>query len=125
MKTFRNEYRLSLNILQKQKRPLFNLTVPVAVWVEGSNHTCISKNLTLDSKTRSKVTACLLQGQTTGQSLLDPYTDLFRKLDPREAPTSIGQSYGAPAAAAVFPQAKGKPVAQSLRAIRSKTEEAL
>jgi hypothetical protein len=42
--------------------------------------------------------------------VLDPYTDLFRKLDPREVPTSIGHSYGAPTAAAVFHRQEAKPL---------------
>ena len=42
--------------------------------------------------------------------MLDPYTDLFRKLDPREAPTRIGQSYGAETAVAVFSRKEGKPL---------------
>jgi hypothetical protein len=104
---FQNEYRLTLNILQKQKRPLFNLTLPVAVWVEGSEQPQI-QNLKLESKS-SQTLKLFVKGKPQAV-MLDPYTDLFRKLDPREAPTRIGQSYGAPTAAAVFPRQKANPL---------------
>jgi aminopeptidase N len=104
---FQNEYRLSLNILQKQKRPLFNLTLPVAVWVEGSDKTHI-QNLKLESKS-SQTLRLFVKGKPQAV-MLDPYTDVFRKLDPREAPSSIGQSYGAPTAVAVFSKKDAKPL---------------
>jgi len=107
---FQNEYRLTLNILQKQKRPLFNLTLPVAVWMEGSDKPHI-QNLKLDSKS-SQTLRLFVKGEPRAV-LLDPYTDLFRKLDPREAPTSIGQSYGAPAAVAVLPTGGPQPLLQA------------
>jgi hypothetical protein len=104
---FQNEYRLSLSILQKQKRPLFNLTLPVAVWVEGSDKPHI-QNLKLESKS-SQTLRLFVKGEPRAV-MLDPYTDLFRKLDPREAPTSISQSYGAPTAVAVFSKKESKPL---------------
>jgi hypothetical protein len=104
---FQGEYRLTLKVLQKQKRPLFNMTLPVAVWVQGSDKPVI-KNLTLGSKS-SQTLRLFVKGKPRSV-LLDPYTDLFRKLDPREAPPSIGQSYGAPTAATVFPRQKANPL---------------
>ena len=104
---FQDEYRLTLSILQKQKRPLFNMTLPVAVWMEGSETPHI-QNLKLKSKTQQEL-RLFVKGKPHAV-LLDPYTDLFRKLDPREAPTSIGQSYGTPTAATVFPRQKANPL---------------
>jgi len=104
---FQNEYRLTLIIAQKQKRPLFNLTLPVAVWMEGSDKPHI-QNLKLESKSRQEL-KLFVKGEPRA-ILLDPYYDLFRKLDPREAPTSIGQSYGAPSAETVFPRQKANPL---------------
>jgi hypothetical protein len=104
---FQDEYRLTLNILQKQKRPLFNLTLPVAVWVEGSDQPHI-ENLVLESKSSQEL-RLFVPGKPRA-IVLDPYTDLFRKLDPREAPTRIGQSYGAPTAIAVFSRQEEKPL---------------
>ena len=104
---FQGEYRLSLNIWQKQKRPLFNLTLPVAVWVKGSDKPHI-QNLALESKARQEL-RLFVKGKPQAV-MLDPYTDVFRKLDPREAPTSIGQSYGTPKAATVFPRQKSNPL---------------
>jgi hypothetical protein len=107
---FQDEYRLTLNILQKQKRPLFNLTLPVAVWVEGSDKPHI-QNLTLQSKSNQTLRV-FVPGKPQA-ILLDPYTDVFRRLDPREAPPSIGQSYGAPTAVAVFSKQEAKPLRQA------------
>jgi aminopeptidase N len=107
---FQDEYRLTLNILQKQKRPLFNMTLPVAVWVEGSDQPQI-QNLKLESKARQEL-RFFVPGKPQAV-LLDPYTDLFRKLDPRETPPSIGQSYGASTAVAVFSKQEGKPLRQA------------
>ncbi len=97
---FQDEIRLTLDIRQKQKRPLFEMTLPVAVWVEGSDQPLI-QNLHLESQSQQE-----LRLFVTGKPravMLDPYYDLFRKLDPREAPPSIGQSYGAEKAVAVLP----------------------
>lgn len=104
---FQSEYRLALTIVQKQKRPRFDITLPVAVWVEGSDKPII-KNLQLESKSSQEV-RLFVPGEPRAV-MLDPYYDVFRKLDPREAPASIGQSYGAQAAAAVFSQQEKKPL---------------
>lgn len=107
---FQDEYRLTLNILQKQIHPLFTLTIPVAVWVEGSDLPHI-QNLTVESKANQTL-RMFVKGKPHAV-LLDPYTDLFRKLDPRETPSSIGQSYGSQAAVAVFPKQEAKPLRQA------------
>ena len=107
---FQDEYRLSLDILQKQKRPLFDLTVPVAVWIKGSDQPHI-QNLTLKSKAQQEL-KIFVPGKPRA-ILLDPYTDVFRRLDPREAPTRIGQSYGAKTAVAVFPRQEEAPLRQA------------
>ena len=121
---FQDEYRLTLNILQKQKRPLFNLTLPVAVWVEGSDTPHI-QNLVLESKSSQEL-RLFVPGKPRA-IVLDPYTDLFRKLDPREAPTRIGQSYGAETAVAVFSRKEGKPLrrayAQFAQKLRKLTKQ--
>ena len=114
---FQSEYRLTLNIFQKQKRPLFNMTLPVAVWMEGSDKPHI-QNLKLKSKS-SQSLKLFVKGEPQAV-MLDPYTDLFRKLDPREAPTSIGQSYGAPIAAVVFPKKDAKPLRQAYEQFANK-----
>jgi len=101
VENFQDEYRLTLNVLQKQKRPLFNITLPVAVWVEGSEQPQI-QNLKLESKASQNL-QIFVQGKPRAV-LLDPYYDLFRKLDPRETPPSISQSYGASTAVAVSPK---------------------
>jgi len=79
----------------------------VAVWVKGSDKPYIQK-LTLRSKS-SQSLRVFVPGKPQAV-LLDPYTDLFRKLDPREVPSSISQSYGAPTAVAVFSKQEAKPL---------------
>ena len=96
---FQDEFRLTLDIRQKQKRPLYNLTLPVAVWGEGTDTPKIHL-LKLLPKPRQAV-RLFVKGRPLAV-MLDPYYDVFRRLDPQEAPASIGQSYGAPAAAVVF-----------------------
>ncbi len=112
VENFQDEYRLTLHILQKQKRPLFNMTLPVAVWVEGSDQPHI-KNLALESKARQEL-QLFVPGKPQAV-MLDPYTDLFRKLDPREAPPSIGQSYGTETAVTVFSKQEKKPLSQAYK----------
>ena len=97
---FAGEYRVSLDIRQKQQRPLFQLTLPVAVWVEGKNEPHI-ENLALEQKEQQ--TLRLFVAEKPRAVLLDPYYDVFRKLDRREVPASIGQTYGAKSAQAVLP----------------------
>jgi hypothetical protein len=104
---FMDDYVLTLSVAQKQKRPLFNLTLPVAVWTEGSEKPTI-QNLPVESKSSQEL-KLFVKGEPQAV-MLDPYTDLFRKLDPREAPTSIGQSYGAPTAVAVLSKKESKPL---------------
>ena len=40
---------------------------------------------------------------------VDPYFDVFRRLDPRETPPSIGQIFGEPSILAVLPSDAGAP----------------
>ncbi len=121
---FQGEYRLTLKISQKQKRPLFNMTVPVAVWFEGSDQPHI-QNLTLESKTHQELQV-FIPGKPKAVTL-DPYTDVFRKLDPREVPSSISQSYGAPTAVTVFPKQEKTPLreayAQFAQSLRKPTKQ--
>lgn len=104
---FQDEYRLTLKIRQKQKRPLFQMTLPVAVWVEGDDKPHI-QNLKLESKAQQEL-HLFVKGKPRAV-MLDPYYDLFRRLDPREAPPSISQSYGAEQAVAVFSSKEKNPL---------------
>ena len=127
---FAGEYRVSLEILQKQERPLFQLTLPVAVWVEGQKNPHI-ENLALAQKDRQ--TLRLFVPEKPRAVLLDPYHDIFRKLDRREVPASIGQTYGAKSARAILPEDDAlqpgyEKFAQALRAeviVRNANDDAL
>lgn len=82
-------YILNLEIRQNNSRP-YRLQLPVAVWEEGKKYaTLIQLEITgLEETFKIPVTS------KPSAVLLDPYTDLFRKLNEGEIPASIGQAFG-------------------------------
>ena len=48
---------------------------------------------------------------------VDPYFDVFRRLDPRETPPSIGQIFGEPAILAVLPSDAGEAAIAAYRGL--------
>ena len=48
---------------------------------------------------------------------IDPYFDVFRRLDPRETPPSIGQIFGEPSILAVLPSDAGRAALDAYRAL--------
>ncbi|MEK9628695.1 MAG: M1 family aminopeptidase [Nitrospinota bacterium] len=94
-----NKGRYDLSIRVKQVEGSYRLKLPVAVWKEG---------------TESPEIGYLLMDQTEKEFHLgfsekpravriDPYNEVFRKLDGREVPASIGQTFGAPLIEILFP----------------------
>jgi len=83
-------FELNLVITQKNPKP-YSLQLPIAVWEEGKEHPLLMR---LDLKDASQSFRIDLQAKPTAV-LIDPYTDLFRKLNEGEIPASIGQTYGA------------------------------
>jgi len=94
-----DRYRLTLEIQQKQQPPLFAFHLPVAVWYDGSDIPLI-QNLEVDAQAIQHA-QILVPGEPQAV-MLDPYYDVFRKLDRREVPPSIGQTYGASKVVAVL-----------------------
>lgn len=80
---------LHLKIKQKQTAP-FRLTLPIAVWFKNSELPQLS-TLTMSE---SEQTFNLELPNEPAAVMIDPYYDVFRKLDWKEAPPSIGQTYG-------------------------------
>lgn len=97
---FPDTYRLTLEIKQKQAGPLFAFKMPVAVWYEGAEKPHIER-VQVDAKAVQHATV-FVPGEPAAV-MLDPYYDVFRKLDRNEIPASIGQTYGDGKAVAVMP----------------------
>ncbi|MGP0628116.1 M1 family metallopeptidase [Nitrospina sp. 32_T5] len=102
---FPDAYRLTLEIKQKQARPLFAFQLPVAVWYEGADQPKIEL-VSIDPQPVQHVTV-FVDGEPKAV-MLDPYYDVFRKLDRREVPASIGQTYGDGKAVAVMPSVSSR-----------------
>ena len=83
-------HTLHIKISQKQTTPPFRLTLPVAVWFKNSE----LPHLTTLTIKEAVQTFDLDFPNEPAAVMLDPYYDIFRKLDRLEAPPSIGQTYG-------------------------------
>ncbi len=100
-KATKNEegYLLTAIIRQKQKRLPYRLELPLAVTLEGRKEayqtTILMKNKTLDLSIQIPERPLRLD--------LDPEYDLFRRLDPEEAPPSISQMFGAKSVVILLP----------------------
>lgn len=94
-------YRIHLTLAQKQSAPLFAMTVPVAVWRKGTDSPEI---LSINLQGESSQTQTVIVNTKPQAVLIDPYHDVFRRLDRREVPPSIGQTYGAASAVAHLPK---------------------
>jgi len=93
-------YRLQLQITQNPSS-FFALTLPIAVWHEGAREPVFLR-MPLEARANQ-----YLETRIPGKPkavLIDPYHDLFRRLDRREVPASIGQTYGAQTTTSVLPE---------------------
>jgi hypothetical protein len=91
--------RLSVEVRQTQAGGPYRLSVPVAVTVEGEEEAHL---FSLDlSGERGTLQAEL--GASPRRVDVDPEFDLFRRLDPREIPASLGQLFGAERVTLVLP----------------------
>lgn len=102
-----NKPSIMLEVRQTQPDPLFPLTLPVAVWtnknVETKNTRPYIFQLRMDNKMQTFLK--LIPGIPRAVRL-DPYNEVFRKLDRRETPAGIGQTYGSDTISIVFPEKK-------------------
>lgn len=85
------------SVRQVQAEKPFALEVPVAVVTEKGT---VQKVVKLDG--REAAFELLTDAEPLGLAA-DPWFDLFRKLDPREIPPSLGQIFGEPRILAVLP----------------------
>jgi len=93
-------HELRLEVRQKQEGPPYRLTVPVAVWLAGSD---IPQVRTIHLSGESDIFSLSLPFEPTAVAL-DPYNDVFRRLDRKEVPPSLSDTYGATRPAAILPQ---------------------
>ncbi len=94
------QYRLQLNITQKQAKPYFSAILPVAIWYKQNIEPEI---IEVQLKALERQVVSLNASQKPMAILIDPYYDLFRKLDRKEVPPSISQTYGNPKALVIAP----------------------
>ncbi|MFQ5482945.1 MAG: M1 family aminopeptidase, partial [Nitrospinaceae bacterium] len=102
---------LEIQITQKQHGPLFVLDVPIALWDEDSGPARVE---TVRLKERDQVFRFPVSSAPRAV-MLDPWYDLFRRLDRREAPPSLGQTYGAERAAVLVSREEPSPMTAAYR----------
>lgn len=91
------EYTITGVIEQNQSENFYTLLIPIIVAVEGGQD---SFNVEANSKDHA---FSLTTSARPIALLADPMFDLFRQLDPREIPSSIGQIFGESRVLAVLP----------------------
>ena len=92
-------HQLHIEVQQTQSSPAFPIKLPVAIWTKG---TAVPQIKILDMTEKTLTSSFLLSGEP-GRVLIDPYTEIFRKLDRREVPPAIGQTYGSPLPSRILP----------------------
>ena len=99
-----NQELLYLDIRQTQDSPAFSLKIPVAIWMEDAKQPFVQ---TIAMHKKSQAFTFILPEKAAAVRL-DPYNDLFRKLDASEAPASIGKTYGAKMSTAILPTSQSE-----------------
>lgn len=94
-----DEHQLHIEVQQTQAGPAFPIKLPVAIWTKGN---AVPKIRVLDMTEKTLTASFSLTGEP-GRVLIDPYTEVFRKLDRKEVPPAIGQTYGSPLPARIMP----------------------
>ncbi|HNV02441.1 MAG TPA: M20/M25/M40 family metallo-hydrolase [Vicinamibacterales bacterium] len=85
-------------LMQTQEGPPYSLDVPIVVQTEGGGEVAAI----IRSAAVQQPFSIETDAQPVGLAV-DPRFDVFRRLDPRETPPSIGQIFGEPAILAVLP----------------------
>ena len=91
---------LNLETRQTQSDPTFTFKLPVAVWLAGKQKPII-KNINISNK---KNISLFSFAKKPLKVLLDPYHEVFRRLNPKEVPPSLGKAYGSEIKTAIFPE---------------------
>jgi hypothetical protein len=92
-------YHLTLRLQQTQPAAPFNLRVPIFIQLEGEDEP-VKQILTMNER---EATLALDLLSAPLRIKVDPQFDLFRRLDPSEIPSSLGQLFGAEKILVVLP----------------------
>jgi len=90
---------LVVSVLQTQAEEPYALRVPLAITLEGRPEAWIE---TLELEQRAQTLEFQLPARVLRVDL-DPYFDVFRRLDREELPPTLGEIFGAPAVTIVVP----------------------
>lgn len=93
------EFSLEIELKQNQKSEEFILNLPVAIWLKGSEAPLL-KNIVMDSKKQSYSWSFPQEPMSV---MVDPYYDVFRRLNREEVPSSLSQTFGDPESYVVLP----------------------
>ena len=100
-KTKENEkHLLKLETRQTQSEPAFTFKLPIAVWLTSKQKPII-KNINISKK--KQISLIPFENKPL-KVMLDPYHEVFRRLNPKEIPPSLGKAYGAEIKSTVFPE---------------------
>jgi aminopeptidase N len=97
-------YYLTVSLSQTQKGPVYQLSIPVAVYLEGEKQAAM-ENLAMDMK--EQVFDLKFKKRPLGIDI-DPEFDVFRKLDRNEIPPALSQVFGAEKVTIVLPSEESK-----------------
>ena len=92
--------RYDLKLTVEQEAPVFKVKIPVAIWSKGSS---LGEIHTIEIDSREKAFDFQLPSEPVAIRL-DPFSDVFRRLGAKEAPSSLSQTYGAKQITAFIPE---------------------
>ncbi|MEJ2591477.1 MAG: M1 family aminopeptidase [Candidatus Thiodiazotropha sp.] len=107
-----NAYRLSGRLVQRQQAPAFRLRVPLVIQLRDG--TTLRK--TLEMGKRQAEFAYDLPAEPL-RLQVDPWFDVFRRLDPAETPPTLGRFFGADRVTLVLPAAAAPELLAGYRAL--------
>lgn len=112
-------YRLRVHLKQTQREAPFQLKVPLFVHYSGVAHP-LPHNL--EMSTRDATLDIVTESRPLKVSV-DPLFDLFRRLDPSETPSSLGQLFGSKRLYAVLPDAADDNLVQAYRLLANQWQQ--
>jgi len=108
-----NPFRLKLLIRQIEDDDPFDIDIPVAIFIEGE----ATARMHLVNAPFGISQAAIDLPKKPARVVLDPCYDLFRRLDIRELPPSLGRLFGAPKATIILPSEASETMAKAWRAL--------
>jgi len=112
-------FKLKLLIRQIQEEDPFDIYIPAAIFVEGEE---TARMQLIHTSFRASQAEIALPSRPV-RVVLDPCYDLFRRLDVRELPPSLGRLFGAPKATIVLPAEAPETMAKAWRALAERWSE--